>query len=129
MAYYAFAKSIMEERPIEIFNHGQMERDFTYIDDIVLGIKAAIDRNSAFDIYNLGNNKPESLMTLVDLLEKKLNKPAKKSFKDMQPGDVVKTFADIEESRKKLNFYPKTSLEEGIDKFISWFKNYHLFKY
>lgn len=129
MACYSFAKSIMEGKPIEIFNHGHMERDFTYIDDIVEGTVAAIDLESSCEIFNLGHHKPDSLMTLVQLLEKYLEKTANKVFTDMQPGDVLKTFADIEESQKKLNFFPKTSLEEGLEKFVRWYKQYHLFKY
>lgn len=129
MAYYSFTKSILEGTPIEIFNHGQMERDFTYIDDIVDGIVAAIDLKSSFEIFNLGNHKPEPLMKLVNLLEKYLEKPAIKIYKEMQPGDVLKTYADIEKSQKMLHFQPKISLEVGLEKFIHWYKQYQLFKY
>jgi UDP-glucuronate 4-epimerase len=125
MAYFSFTKSILEGKPIEIFNHGDMERDFTYIEDIIDGTVAAIDFESSYEIFNLGHHKPEKLMTLITLLEKNLGKKADKIFKPMQPGDVLTTFADIKESQKKLNFNPKTSLEAGIEKFIGWYKKYY----
>ena len=98
-----------------------MERDFTYIDDIIEGTTSAIDQCSGFEIYNLGNHKPEKLMTLITLLEKNLGKKALLDFKPMQPGDVKSTYADIEKAESALGFIPKTSLAEGIAKFSNWF--------
>ncbi len=122
MAYYSFAKAIQEEKPIHVFNHGKMKRDFTYIADIVQGTVQAIDRTKKdFQIYNLGNHKSEELMTLISLLEEKLEKKAIIEFKPMQMGDVVDTFADIAKAEKDLGFNPKTSLKEGISHFIEWY--------
>lgn len=121
MAYYHFTKSILEGQPIKIFNHGHMRRDFTYIDDIVSGIAAAIDLGADHEIFNLGNNQPVNLMDMVLLIEKSLGKKATKMLFPMQPGDVVETFADIEYSQKKLGFQPKTKLEEGIPRFVEWY--------
>ncbi len=125
MAYFSFTKAIMEGKPIEIFNHGAMERDFTYIDDIVDGIVAAVDLESAHEIFNLGNHKPEKLMTLVQLLEEAVGKKAHKVFTGMQPGDVLTTYADIAHSHEKLKFSPRTSLVEGLNKFVDWYKQYY----
>ena len=125
MAYFSFTKAIMEGKPVEIFNHGAMERDFTYIDDIVDGVVSAIDLECSYDIFNLGNHKPEKLMTLVHLLEENLGRKADKIFSAMQPGDVLTTYADIAHSQKKLRFYPKTSLEQGLKKFVDWYKQYY----
>lgn len=124
MAYYSFAKAIMHGKPIEVFNHGNMLRDFTYIDDITHGIESALYYCQGFDIFNLGNNKPEALMKLILLLETHLRKKAHLIMKEMQPGDVLETFADISKAQSKLRFFPKTSLEEGIEKFTSWIKTH-----
>lgn len=121
MAYYQFTKAILADQPIKIFNHGKMRRDFTYIDDIVEGIAAAIDREDNNEIYNLGNNKPENLMDLVELLEKSLGKKAIKIFEPMQAGDVIETYADIKESQKMLGYSPRTKLEAGIPRFVDWY--------
>lgn len=125
MAYYNFSKSILENKPIEVFNHGKMKRDFTYIDDIIDGTIAAIDLEAPCEIFNLGNNKPVALSTFIEILEKHLGKKAEKIFLPMQPGDVEVTYADIEHSRLQLQFNPKTSLDEGLKKFVDWFLNYH----
>jgi UDP-glucuronate 4-epimerase len=124
MAYFSFTKAILENRPIEIYNHGRMSRDFTYIDDIVNGILAAIDSPLNFGLFNLGHHHPEELSHLVALLEKELGKKAHKILLPMQPGDVLSTFADIRESREHLNFSPKVSLEEGLGRFVRWYKEY-----
>lgn len=121
MAYYSFAKAIFHGEPIEIFNNGEMERDFTYIDDIVEGIVATLDYDASFEIFNLGNNHPEKLIKMIALLEQNLGKEAIKIYRPMQLGDVKHTFADLTKSRRALNFTPKTSLEEGIAQFSSWF--------
>jgi UDP-glucuronate 4-epimerase len=124
MAYYAFTKAILEGTPIEVYNDGRMKRDFTYIDDIVQGITAAIDLEAPCEIFNLGNQQPEELLTFIEVIEECLGKKAIKRSLPMQPGDVVTTFADISHSRKKLGFAPKTSLKEGIPFFIDWYLNY-----
>ena len=124
MAMYIFADKISKNEPIPIFNHGNMMRDFTYIDDIIDGIKASIKKKYKYEIFNLGNNKSESLMEMISIIELCLNKKAKYSFMDIQPGDVKKTVADIDHSKKKLGFSPKISLKEGIYNFINWYKAY-----
>lgn len=121
MAYFSFAKAILEGKPIEIFNEGNMLRDFTYIDDIISGTVAAIDLGSKRELFNLGNHKPVKLMEFVNILEKALGKEAKKKFLPMQPGDVLATYADIAYSTEKLGFSPRTSLEEGIEVFVRWY--------
>lgn len=121
MAYFQFTKSILEGRPIKIFNHGQMRRDFTFIDDIIQGIVAAMDLAAKHEIFNLGNHQPVNLLHMVELIEKCIGKKAEKLFVDMQPGDVLETYADIDYSHKKLGFNPKTSLEEGIPLFVDWY--------
>jgi UDP-glucuronate 4-epimerase len=125
MAYYSFTKAIMEGRPINIYNGGKMRRDFTYIDDIIAGTTAAVDLGAPDAIYNLGHHKPDELLHLVALIETELGIKAKKNLMPMQPGDVVSTYADISESRLQLGFEPKVSLDEGIARFVQWFKVYH----
>ena len=126
MATFIFTKNILEGKTIQIFNYGKMERDFTYIDDIVQGILGALKKNiSNHKVYNLGNSNQEVLLEFVELIEKTLNKKAQKKLLPIQPGDVSKTFADITESKKDLKFSPKTKISEGIPKFISWYKDYY----
>ena len=125
MAIYIFTEKILRNETISVFNHGNMRRDFTYIDDIVEGIKTSIKKNYSNKIFNLGNNKAESLMDIISLIEKSLGKKARVNFKGMQPGDVKETLSDIEESRIKLDFYPKISIKEGMASFIEWYKSYH----
>jgi len=124
MAYYAFTKAICEGLPIDVFNNGNMERDFTYIDDIVQGTMAAIDsvKKGKHRIYNLGNHHPEPLGKMISLLEKLLKKKAKIHYLPMQPGDVLSTYADISLSQKELGFHPKTSLEKGLAQFVAWYQ-------
>lgn len=124
MAYFSFAEKILKGHPIPVFNHGKMERDFTYIDDIIAGTSAAIDHCARFEIYNLGNNQPEPLMKLITLLESSLGKKALFDYKPMQPGDVTITFADISKAQKDLNFHPQTTLSTGIAKFTDWLLEY-----
>jgi UDP-glucuronate 4-epimerase len=102
-----------------------MQRDFTYIDDIIDGTIAAIDLGAPCEIFNLGNNKPEDVMHLVEILEKKLGKKATQEFLPVHPGEVPVTYADIAKSRKVLGFSPKISLEDGIEKFLSWYNDYY----
>ncbi len=125
MAYYRFTRQICDGQPIQVFNHGEMKRDFTYIDDIVQGTMAAIDLGASYEIFNLGNNRPIALLYLIQLLEEALGKTAIKQMLPMQAGEVTETFADIEKSQQLLNFRPAVSLEEGILQFIEWFKQYH----
>lgn len=125
MAYFRFAEQICQGKPIQVFNHGQMKRDFTYIDDIIQGTTAALDLGAPCEIFNLGNNCPVSLMTLIHTLEEGLGKAAIKELLPMQPGEVLETFADIEKSQKQLGFHPRISLEEGIPRFLTWFKSYY----
>lgn len=125
MAYYRFTQQILNGEPIQVFNHGQMKRDFTYIDDIVKGTAAAIDLGAACEIFNLGNNRRIDLLYLIQLLEEALSKSAIKKMLPIQPGEVTETFADIEKSQKILGFFPTVPIEEGIIHFIDWFKQYY----
>jgi len=126
MAYYRFTRQICDDEPIQVFNHGLMRRDFTYIDDIVEGTAAAIDLGAACEIFNLGNNRPIHLLHLVELLEDALGKKATKQMLPMQPGEVMETYADLEKSHRLLNFRPSVSLEEGILRFVEWYRSYHM---
>ena len=125
MAMYIFADKIRSGEKISVFNHGKMKRDFTYIDDIVNGIRASIEKNYSNELFNLGNSSSENIMNVIDHIEKELDKEAEINFKNIQPGEVEKTFANISNAKKKLNFEPKTSIQEGIPKFIKWYKSYH----
>jgi UDP-glucuronate 4-epimerase len=123
MAYYIFTKKILNSEPISVFNNGNMKRDFTFISDIINGIKVAINKNYKQEIFNLGNNKSINLLDFISVIENELNKKAIINFKPIQSGDVKETFADISESKEKLGFQPKITLEEGISKFVDWYKN------
>lgn len=134
MAYFSFANKILSNKEIYIYNQGNMERDFTYIDDIIDSIIKLIpkapDRNNKesapYRIVNIGSGKPISLLSFVEILEKKLNRKAKKILTEMQPGDVEKTYADITELNQLTNFTPKWSFEEGITEFVEWYKSYYM---
>ncbi len=144
MAYFSFTKDILEGKPIKVFNHGKMERDFTYIDDIVEGIYRLIPLPPAaaqdweeseisgsfapYKIYNIGNNSPVQLMRFINALEDKLGLEAEKIYLDMQPGDVLRTYADISDLEKKIGFKPGTSIENGLGKFVEWYKDYYKVK-
>jgi UDP-glucuronate 4-epimerase len=127
MATFIFTKNILNGKPINIFNYGKMKRDFTYIDDIILGINGAINSKARglHKVYNLGNSNPELLLEFIKLIEKNLGMKAKKKLLPLQPGDVPSTFADISESKRDLKFKPTTQIKEGIPKFISWYKKYY----
>tara|TARA_B100002052_G_C15884817_1_gene601062 strand:+ start:3484 stop:4443 length:960 start_codon:yes stop_codon:yes gene_type:complete len=125
MAMYIFTDKISNGKKVPVFNHGKMQRDFTYIDDIINGIRASIEKNYSCEIFNLGNNHCEGLMDMVSHIEKALDKNAEINFMDIQPGDVPKTFADIGHAKIKLNYEPKISIQKGIPKFIEWYKSYH----
>lgn len=124
MAYYSFTKAIFEGLPINVFNHGKMQRDFTYVDDIVSGIVSAIDRESKREVFNLGNSSPEELGQFIKIIEEKTGLKAQLNYLPMQPGDVEKTFADISHSQKVLGFVPQTNLDVGIGKFVDWYRNF-----
>jgi UDP-glucuronate 4-epimerase len=129
MAAYLFTSAIFAGRPIKVFNHGRMDRDFTYIDDIVAGTIAAHDRPPAggvpHRIYNLGNHRPEKLLDFIAVIERALGRTAEKELLPLQPGDVPESFADIESSRRDLGFDPKTTIEVGLARFVEWYKAYH----
>ena len=125
MAMFIFLKKINNNEEIRVFNHGDMKRDFTYIDDIISGIKSAIKKNYSCEIFNLGNSSSENLMDMISAIEKYLKKKAKIKYLDMQPGDVEKTFADIKHSKLKLGYNPKTSMNDGITKLIDWYSDYY----
>ena len=141
MAYYSFAKDILEGKTINVFNNGIMERDFTYIDDVVDGIVSLIlhiphknekwtqemvDSSFApYKIYNIGNNKPVNLLYFIETLEKELGKKAIKNFIPMQPGDVLKTYADISDLENEIHFKPSIQIEEGVKRFVQWYLNYY----
>lgn len=124
MALYSFTEAILQDRPIDIYNYGKMSRDFTYIDDIVAGILSAVDYEGNHEIFNLGNHHPVELIAFIEILEKAIGKKAIKQLKPLQPGDILSTYADISESEDQLHFVPKTSIEEGIPKFVEWYKEY-----
>lgn len=139
MAYFGFTDKLVAGQKIQIFNYGDMYRDFTYIDDIVKGISLVLQKspeptedNAKYKIYNIGNNQPESLMYFVETLEKCLmkegiiNKAADKELLPMQPGDVYQTYADVDELVRDFGFKPSTSLEEGLSRFAKWYKEYYM---
>lgn len=129
MAYFRFAKSIIDGKPIDVFNHGDMKRDFTYIDDITSGIVGVVAAHVSgarhgHKVYNLGNNQPEQLLQFIGLLEELLGRTAVKNFLPMQPGDVYATYADIDESARDFGFSPSVSLRDGLSRFVQWFRAY-----
>jgi UDP-glucuronate 4-epimerase len=134
MAIFLFARAIIEGKPIKLFNHGKMRRDFTYIDDVTRVILRLIDHVPRDDgekagsaparIYNVGNHHPEELMHIVAVLEKEIGREATKEMLPMQPGDVVETFADIGELMRDTGFAPQTSIEDGIREFVTWYRGY-----
>jgi UDP-glucuronate 4-epimerase len=132
MAAYLFAAAIVKGEPIKVFNHGNMKRDFTYIDDIVAGVVAALDRppaaaagESRHKVYNLGGNRTERLMDYIGIIEQALGREAEKVMLPLQVGDVPETSADITESARDLGFDPRTPISEGLPRFIQWYKTYH----
>jgi UDP-glucuronate 4-epimerase len=123
MAYWSFLEAILRAEPIRVYNYGKNSRDFTYIDDIIPGVKAALhsDNLSAYEIINLGNNRPVELMEFIRTLEDLSGETAIKEMVPPQPGDVVATYADVTKAKAKLGFSPKTSLEEGLKHFVAWY--------
>ena len=126
MALWLFTEAILTGKPIKVFNYGKMQRDFTYIDDIVAGVKGALFSKNLeqYEIFNLGNNNTEQLMDMIGTIEKELKIEANKEMLPIQPGDIPATFADIEKAKTKLGFEPKTKINEGIPNFIKWYKNH-----
>ena len=124
MALFLFTKAITEGRPIDVYNHGRMERDFTYVDDIVDGIKRSLERPFPYEVFNLGNHNPVQLEYFISVIEKELGMQAVRNYMDIQPGDVPKTYADIDKTMEKLGWQPTTSIEAGIRKFIEWYREY-----
>lgn len=135
MAYFKFAKKIMADKPIQIYNNGDMLRDYTYIDDIIAGILAILcnppafdEKGAAYKLYNIGNHHPVKLMDFIRTLEKCLGKEAQKEFLPMQKGDVYQTYADVSGLMKDFGFKPDTSVEEGLERFTGWFLDYYQYR-
>ena len=139
---FLFTKAIVAGRPIDVFNYGKMRRDFTYIDDIVEGVARVAARAAArpamvrrrpdpgsstapYRLYNIGNNQPVELLRLIETLEDCLGKKAVKNFLPMQPGDVPETFADVDDLIRDVGFKPSTPIEEGVARFVQWYRSYH----
>ena len=143
MALFLFTKAIMEDKPIDVFNYGRMQRDFTYIDDIVEGVVRVIDKipgpnpnwngdnpdaassYAPYKLYNIGNNNPVELLTFIETLESCLGRKARKNLLPIQPGDVPATYADVDDLIRDVGFRPSTPLEEGIGKFVAWYRDYY----
>lgn len=143
MALFLFTRAILEDKPIKVFNHGKMLRDFTYIDDIIEGVVRVMGRlpqaNSAwsgdapdpgtsdapYKVYNIGNNNPVELTEFIEVIEDVLGKKAKKELMDIQPGDVAATYADVDDLMKDVGFKPDTPIEDGIKRFVQWFKGFY----
>jgi UDP-glucuronate 4-epimerase len=143
MAPFLFTKAILEEKPIDVYNYGKMRRDFTYIDDIIEGVVRILDKiptsNSAWQsdapdpatsfapyrVYNIGNHQPVELLAFIGTLEKKLGKEAKKNFLPLQAGDVPATYADVQDLMNDVGFKPSTSIEEGVDRLVTWYRTYY----
>ena len=143
MALFLFAKAILEDRPIDVFNHGEMMRDFTFVDDIVEGVIRVLDRpaapaadfnpdqpdpatsNAPYRVFNIGNNQPVKLMAYIEALEKALGRVAEKRFLPMQPGDVPATYADTTLLDQWVGFKPATPVEEGVARFVAWYREYY----
>jgi UDP-glucuronate 4-epimerase len=142
MALFLFTKNILAGKPIDVFNGGHHQRDFTYVDDIVMGVLAAVDRVAAPDpawdsaapdpssssapyrIYNIGNQKPVALLRYIDVLEQCLGRKAQKNLLPMQPGDLPDTWADVESLARDVGYRPRTGLEEGVKRFVEWYLDY-----
>lgn len=122
MAYWIFTRALLQKEPIQLNNHGQMQRDFTYIDDLVDGIVASLDKAAPFAIYNLGNRAPHTLLEFLQLLEKATGAQAIKRFCELPSGDVRATSADLTLSERDLDYFPKVSLETGLQRFVDWYR-------
>lgn len=131
MAYFKFTKAMLEGKPIDVYNNGDLMRDFTFIDDVVDGIEKLLDKvpenNPAYNIYNIGNSKPVKLLDFIKTIEVLTGKESIKEYKPMQEGDVYKTFADTSKLEKLTGFKPKTDLKDGLKEFVDWYKDYYGF--
>ncbi|NJO20616.1 MAG: NAD-dependent epimerase/dehydratase family protein, partial [Spirulinaceae cyanobacterium RM2_2_10] len=133
MALFLFTKAILDGRPIDVFNHGRMQRDFTYIDDVVEGVVRTLDRppqpkgltQARYCIYNIGNNQPVELLHMIEVLEACLGKTAEKNMLPMQPGDVPTTYADVDDLFQDVGFRPDTPIEVGVQRFVDWYRDYY----
>ena len=143
MALFLFTKAIMENRPIDVYNHGEMQRDFTYIDDIVESVARLVPKPPSgngdwngenpdpatsyapYQLFNIGNNNPVKLMDFITELETKLGQTAEKNFMDIQPGDVPMTWADVTDLFEYINYQPQVSVKQGISEFVNWYKTYY----
>jgi UDP-glucuronate 4-epimerase len=138
MMMWLFTKAILADEPIQVFNHGDMYRDFTYIDDIIAGVMASLDNPAPDDgavkaggstkphrLYNIGNHRSEHLMKVVEILEAECGKKAVIDFQPMQAGDVRQSFADIDAISRDLGYAPTTSIDVGVPSFVKWYKDYH----
>ena len=125
MAMFIFTDKILKGESIPVYNHGNMKRDFTYIDDIIAGTRSAMDNNYPCEVFNLGNHKSENLMDMIGIIENSLGIKAKIDFQPIQPGDVPESFADIDKSTEMLGYIPTTDINEGIPRFTTWYKEYH----
>lgn len=126
MAMWLFTEAMLAGKPINVFNHGHMKRDFTYIDDIVQGVAAAVmeEHLDAYEVFNLGNHRAEDLMGMIRVLADTIGVEPHMNLMPLQPGDVEATYADIDRAREKLGFEPRTSIDEGIPRFVGWYKHY-----
>lgn len=136
MAYFGFTDKIFKGDPIQVYNNGDMYRDYTYIDDVTLGMipmlsdvpvagQGRAEKGAPYRIYNIGNNRPEKLLLLIETLEQIIGKKAKKEYLPMQPGDVYMTYADITETIEDFNFCPTTNIDKGLEQFVKWYRNYY----
>ena len=127
MALFLFTKAILENKKIDVYNFGKMQRDFTYVDDIVNGIYKIINgkKNTNYNIYNIGNNKSVELLDFIKHIENKLGKFAEKNMLPIQPGDVSKTWANVDKLINDYKYKPKTKIKDGVEEFIDWYLNYY----
>lgn len=125
MAFFSFTKAALEGKPIDVYGQGEMSRDFTYIDDIVDGIVKALEKRLPWAVLNIGRGKAESLMHMIELIEKATGKTIEKRFLDMQPGDVKQTWAEISQARELLGWKPNVTLQEGVPQFVEWYRGYY----
>jgi UDP-glucuronate 4-epimerase len=143
MALFVFTRAILENKPIDVFNHGNMKRDFTYIDDIVAGVVKVLDKppegdpgwsgrepdpsrsRAPYRLYNIGNNSPVELMAFIEAIEKALGKKAEKNFLPMQPGDVPATWADVDDLVKDFGYAPTVKVGEGVERFVKWYREFY----
>lgn len=125
MAYFTFTKSIINSQPISVFNYGKMKRDFTYIDDVTDGVIKAINTPYPYEIFNIGNSHTVELGDFIECIEKEVGKKANIKFQSLQQGDVIETFANIDKAKKKLGFKPTSTIDEGLKKFVKWYREYY----